>query len=45
METIVTIAFWILPALPILVGYYGWQRGWQAGYDQACADLSRAKER
>ena len=42
MQTLVTILFWTLPALPIVVGVYGWRRGWRAGYDAACADLSRS---
>lgn len=45
MTHLVTILFWTLPALPIVVGVYGWRRGHKAGYDQACADYSRAKER
>lgn len=42
-ETLITIAFWLLPALPIVAGVYGWQKGHKAGYDQACADLSEAR--
>ena len=40
MQTLVTILFWTLPALPFVA--YAW--GWRRGYDRACADYSIAKE-
>ena len=41
METLVTVLFWLSPALSVVA--YAW--GWHKGYDAACADLSKAKER
>jgi hypothetical protein len=41
--TLVTILFWTLPALPIVIGVYGYHRGHRDGYNQACAEYSIAK--